>query len=123
MVVFSSYPHDARPRRAVDALLQEGMSIDLLCEADGKAPRRESLGNLRVTRIPIPRTRGGKLSYAYQYSAFIALASSIFAWRSLRKRYDLVYVHNMPDVLVVSGLLPKLLGAKVILDQHDPMPE
>ena len=29
----------------------------------------------------------------------------------------------MPDVLVVSALIPKTLGAKVILDQHDPMPE
>jgi glycosyltransferase involved in cell wall biosynthesis len=29
----------------------------------------------------------------------------------------------MPDVLVASALVPKLLGAKVILDQHDPMPE
>ena len=29
----------------------------------------------------------------------------------------------MPDFLVLSGLLPKLFGAKVILDLHDPMPE
>jgi glycosyltransferase involved in cell wall biosynthesis len=35
----------------------------------------------------------------------------------------LVYVHNMPDVLVASAFFPKLFGAKVILDQHDPMPE
>src|SRR5262249_15747343 len=31
--------------------------------------------------------------------------------------------HNMPDFLILSGLFPKLLGAKVILDLHDPMPE
>jgi glycosyltransferase involved in cell wall biosynthesis len=123
MVVFSSYPHDARPRRAVDALLQEGMIVDLICEAEGDAPKRESIGNLNIIRIPIPRTRGGKLSYAYQYLAFIAFSAWIFAVRALRKRYDLMYVHNMPDVLVISALLPKILGAKVILDQHDPMPE
>ena len=35
----------------------------------------------------------------------------------------MVYVHNMPDVLVVSSLVPKILGAKVLLDLHDPMPE
>ena len=29
----------------------------------------------------------------------------------------------MPDILVLSAILPKLFGAKVILDQHDPMPE
>jgi glycosyltransferase involved in cell wall biosynthesis len=43
--------------------------------------------------------------------------------RSLKRRYDLIYVHNMPDILVLSSLIPKALGAKVILDQHDPMPE
>ena len=29
----------------------------------------------------------------------------------------------MPDILVASAIVPKVLGAKVILDQHDPMPE
>ena len=29
----------------------------------------------------------------------------------------------MPDILVFSALVPKLLGSKIILDLHDPMPE
>jgi glycosyltransferase involved in cell wall biosynthesis len=29
----------------------------------------------------------------------------------------------MPDILFLSALIPKMLGAKVVLDQHDPMPE
>ena len=29
----------------------------------------------------------------------------------------------MPDVLVFGAIVPKLLGAKIILDLHDPMPE
>ena len=33
------------------------------------------------------------------------------------------HVHNMPDVLVFSALVPRLRGAKVLLDLHDPMPE
>lgn len=123
MVVFSSYPADPRPRRAAEALLQEGMQIDLICEADDKSPRREILGALAITRIPIRHIRGGALSYAYQYVSFILISSAIFAWRSLRRRYDLIYVHNMPDILVLAALVPKMLGARVILDQHDPMPE
>lgn len=123
MVVFSQYPFDPRPRRAIAALLEEEMSIDLICEYEDKSKKKETLGNLQITRIPIRHYRGGAVSYAYQYFAFIAISSVILAWRSLRKRYDLVYVHNMPDVLVACALIPKLLGAKVILDQHDPMPE
>lgn len=123
MVVFSSYPADPRPQRAAEALLKEGMHLDLICEADDKLPKREDLGGLEIFRIPITHHRGGKLSYAYQYSAFIIMSACILAWRSLRRRYDLIYIHNMPDILVLSALLPKALGAKVILDQHDPMPE
>jgi glycosyltransferase involved in cell wall biosynthesis len=123
MVVFSPYPADPRPRRAAEALLREGMIIDLLCEAGDRLPPRETLGSLHVTRIPIRHYRGGALSYAYQYSTFIAISAVILAWRTLRKRYDLIYVHNMPDILVISALIPRLFGARVILDQHDPMPE
>jgi glycosyltransferase involved in cell wall biosynthesis len=97
--------------------------VDLICEGDEKLPKREVLERLEIIRIPIKHYRGGALSYAYQYSAFIGVSSAILAWRSLRSRYDLVYVHNMPDILVISGLVPKLFGTKLILDLHDPMPE
>jgi glycosyltransferase involved in cell wall biosynthesis len=99
------------------------MHLDLICEADGKLPKRESRDGLEIFRLPITHYRGSKLSYAYQYSAFILMSASFLAWHSLRRRYDLVYIHNMPDILVLSALLPKAFGAKVILDQHDPMPE
>ena len=123
MVVFSSYPADPRPRRAVEAFLKEGMHLDLICEADEKLPKREKRDGLEIFRLPITHHRGGKFFYAYQYSAFILLSASLLAWRSLERRYDLVYIHNMPDVLVLSALIPKIFGAKVILDLHDPMPE
>jgi glycosyltransferase involved in cell wall biosynthesis len=123
MVVFSHYPADPRPRRAAEALLREGMQIDLICEGDEKSAKRERLDQLDIIRIPIRHRRGGAFSYAYQYSSFILISAVILAWRSFRDRYDLIYVHNMPDILVLSALLPKVFGAKVILDQHDPMPE
>jgi len=123
MVTFSPYPSDPRPRRAADALLTEGMSVDMLCLADGTAPRRETSGQIDIVRIPITHRRGGKVSYAYQYSAFILASAGILALRSIRRRYDLVYIHNMPDILVLASLIPKALGARVVLDMHDPMPE
>jgi len=123
MVLFSSYPSDPRPRRAIEALRKEGMTIDLVCLADEGTPRRETSDGVDVVRLRITQERGGKFSYAYRYSSFILISSAILAWRSVRRRYDVVYVHNMPDVLVISALIPKALGAKVILDMHDPMPE
>ncbi len=123
MVTFSAYPGDPRPRRAAHALAQEGMSVDLICLADSGSPPTEVSNGIHVRRLRVRHRRGGKLAYVTQYSAFILMSAAILAGRSLRRRYDLVYVNNMPDVLVLSALVPKGLGAKVILDLHDPMPE
>ncbi|MGC1186640.1 MAG: glycosyltransferase, partial [Candidatus Acidiferrales bacterium] len=118
MVTFSPYPYDPRPRRAIDALVSEGASVDLICLGNDNAPRHENLNGIRIRRIPIKHDRRGKFAYAYRYAAFILTSGAIFAWRSLARRYDLVYVHNMPDILVLSALVPKALGAKVVLDLH-----
>ena len=123
MITFSPFPADPRPRRTVEALLREGMTVDLICLRDGNEPSHEKLDRLNISRLPISHRRGGFLSYAYQYSAFIGASACIAGLRSLKRRYDLAYVHNMPDVLVASVIVPKLRGAKVILDMHDPMPE
>ena len=123
MVTYSPYPDDPRPRRAIDALRGEGMTVDLICLAQGNSQKRETSAGLNVLRVPMKHRRGGKLTYALQYGSFIVISALVFAWRSFARRYDLVYVHNMPDILVLSALVPKALGAKVILDLHDPMPE
>lgn len=123
MATFSAYPGDPRPRRAVEALLAQGMSVDLICLPDGKQPAWELLGDLSVFRVPLAHTRGGKIRYAFNYSVFLLLTAILLTVHLFRGRFHLVYIHNMPDVLVFSALVPRLLGARVILDQHDPMPE
>ena len=73
--------------------------------------------------MPLSRRRQGKFTYLQQYSFFLAWCTAALALRCFRKRYDLVHVHNMPDFLVFGALAPKLRGARVMLDLHDPMPE
>jgi glycosyltransferase involved in cell wall biosynthesis len=124
VLLFSHYPADPRPRRAAEALAAQGITIDLICLRDGDGePAHETYGSIHVTRVRLKRQRGGRLAYIGQYAAFILVSFFYLGWKSLRRRYDLVHVHNMPDVLVFSAIVPKLLGAKVILDLHDPMPE
>ena len=93
-----------------------------LKQTDGE-PAHETLNGVSILRVPLKHWRGGKLGYMLQYAAFISASFLVLAVRSLTRRYSLVHVHNMPDVLVLSALIPKICGAKVILDLHDPMPE
>jgi glycosyltransferase involved in cell wall biosynthesis/peptidoglycan/xylan/chitin deacetylase (PgdA/CDA1 family) len=123
-VVFSYYPSDPRPRRAAEALVQQGMEVDVIClKVADDGPSRAVLNGVNIRHLPFRHRRGGKFNYIYQYAAFICTTFVLLAFRSLTRRYQLIHIHNMPDVLVFSALVPKLLGAKVILDLHDPMPE
>src|SRR4029453_9224495 len=123
VLLFSHYPFDPRPRRAAEALVDEGMGAELLCLGGAKAePTRKTFNGVDILRLPLKRRRGGPLAYLFQYSTFILGTFFLLSVRSFRRRFALVHVHNMPDLLVFSALVPKVLGAKVILDLHDPMP-
>ena len=124
VVTFSPYASDPRPRRTAEALASLGMTVEVLCGREYPSdPKAETINGVRVHRVPVKLGRGSRWTYLLRYGAFILVCFAVLAWRSLTKRYDLVHVHNMPDLLVLSALVPKALGAKVILDLHDPMPE
>lgn len=123
-ILFSDFPGDPRPRRAAEALHRAGMSVEVYCICEeGQASGWETVNGVRVFRVAIRRRRSGLLSYLMQYSRFLLGASWFLLRRSFRSRFNLIHVHNMPDFLAFSAILPKLFGAKVILDLHDPMPE
>lgn len=124
MVVHSFYPDDPRVRREAEALLDAGWVVDIIC-LRGKGERAsESQGRSRIYRLPVNRHRGADIAtYLTEYATFFCLASLRLASLHLRRHYDLVQVHNMPDFLVFTALFPKLFGARVILDIHDLVPE
>ena len=100
------------------------MEVEVVClRPDATSPYRQMLNGVEVFQMPLKRRRAGKLVYVAQYAWFLACALVTLSVRNFRRRYQLVHVHNMPDFLVFSALLPRLTGAKVILDLHDPMPE
>lgn len=110
--------------REAEALVQDGYDVDLVIM---RPPAAEYWGDLpdRVTvrALPLRRRRGSTARYLLDYAAFALLASLVVLVQHLRRPYDVVQVQSMPDALVVVGLLPRLLGAGLVMKIAEPTPQ
>ncbi len=124
MLVHGPYPiGEPRVAREVRVALQAGFEVEVVAMRRPNELPREWVEGAHVVRLPLSHRRGvGFLATLGEYVGFAALASFYLGravLRAPRRRYAVVQVHSPPDFLVLVALLPKLLGARVILDVHD----
>lgn len=123
MICQSYYLRDPRVRREAEALAESGFNVDIITLCDNGEPSKEKVSGVNIFRLPLMRKRGGISRYLFEYLWFFLLSSSFLLYLHIKQRYDLIQIHTMPDFLVFSSFIPKILGAKVVLDVHEPMPE
>jgi glycosyltransferase involved in cell wall biosynthesis len=126
MISFSAYESDNRVIRYAEALGRRGDTVDAVAVSRRAGqPNEERIGHVNVHRVQFRgrKDHQKKVGYLLPLLRFWAASSWWLCRNHLRKRYDLIHVHNVPDFLVFSAWLPKLTGAKVILDIHDIVPE
>lgn len=121
MLAYAHYINDARIKCYVRTLEDNGHHVDVVAlRSDGEA-RRERLTTGTIFRIMDKYQGESAAMYAWSYLQFFLKAFFFLTFRSFRNRYDVVHVHNMPNVLVFAAAIPKLFGARLILDVHDLM--
>jgi glycosyltransferase involved in cell wall biosynthesis len=123
MIVHQDYFSDGRVRRYAESLLDARAQVDVVCIKGDTRQEHSPATNLRVYTIPLRRAYGGQRSYFVEYGVALILYTIWLLWLHIRHRYHVIHVHNMPDFLIFAALIPRLLGARLILDIHDPMPE
>jgi glycosyltransferase involved in cell wall biosynthesis len=116
------YPQDPRFRVQVEALAAD-YAVDVICLRRPGEKLRERAGNVAVYRVPFSHRRGDKLFQLVEYAAFFLIAGILASALHIRRRYRLIQVCSLPDALVFAALVPKLLGARVVLDLRETMPE
>jgi len=89
--------------------------VDVICVGVKGERKREAVKGVKVHRVYFLYHRDNVLRYLTDYITFFILASFKLALLSLKRRYDVIEVHTMPDFLVFVTLFPKLLGSRVIL--------
>ena len=117
------YPIVPHVRRDARALRQAGYDVDVVCLRAPGQRAREWVEGVRVYRLPQGKRRGGAFRRLLDYVAFFLCSAAVLSFLHLRKRYDAIEIDTMPDFLVFAALVPKLLGAKVVLYLFECMPE
>lgn len=129
MLLHGNYLRDVRVRREAEALAAIGIDVHVVClretaqPDETHAPHREAVNGVHIHRVPLSRKRGSKLRYFFEFASITFLGLWKLTILHMKKKFDVVHIHNMPDILVVAGLIPKWLGAILLLDVHDPMNE
>jgi glycosyltransferase involved in cell wall biosynthesis len=123
MVVHKYYYWDPRVSRYAEALAEAGGKVDVLSlRGQNQVPPPPKPG-INVYAIPLLHGHQGWANLFLEYGGTFAIFTLLLLVLYARNRYQVIHVHNMPDVFVFTALVPRLLGARVILDIHDPMPE
>jgi glycosyltransferase involved in cell wall biosynthesis len=105
-------------------MASRGHDVDVIALRRAGQPSRAHIDGVRLIRIQRRSvTEKAAATYLLKLLAFLAKATALLTVLQLRRRYDVVHVHNVPDFLVFAALLPRLAGARVILDIHDVLPE
>jgi glycosyltransferase involved in cell wall biosynthesis len=122
MVHISDFRLDSRIQRQARALAERGDEVDLVCVGE-REELRVGDGVIRVHPVAAEKAAGGASAYLRDYGRFLARALWRLTALDMRRRFDLVEVHNMPDLLTAAALGPRLRGTPVILNMHDTFPE
>lgn len=124
MLSYSIYDFDNRVMRYAETLASRGDSVDVIAlrrKGDPRVGDVEGVNVFRIQERSMPEK--GQLVYMLRVLLFFVRATFFLSRKQLSRRYRLVHVHSVPDCMVFAAWLPKLMGAKIILDIHDILPE
>jgi glycosyltransferase involved in cell wall biosynthesis len=123
-LAYTFYENDNRVIRYAELLAGRGHEVDVIALRRPGQPRRGASGGVRIHRIQSREvSEKSRWSYLAKLLVFCLRSGLFLSVAGIRKRYDVVHVHNVPDFLVFAALVPRLLGARVVLDIHDVVPE
>jgi glycosyltransferase involved in cell wall biosynthesis len=123
-VAYTFYENDNRVIRYAESMAERGHDVEVIALRRQGQSNTHEMNGVRIHRIQRRSVNErGALSYLPKLVWFLINSMVRLTLFQLRRRYDIVHVHNVPDFLVFAAIMPKLMGARVILDIHDVLPE
>ena len=118
-----SYLRDARVGKQAKALKQAGYHVSVISPDSGILPGPVLMDGINIYRFPQIAFCQGPLGYFLEY-AYATLAIAILtAYVLFAQGFDIVHIANPPDCIILVTGIYKVIGKRIIYDQHDLCPE
>ena len=121
VIAYTTLSTDSRVLKECYAALEAGFKVDIYTL---EHPENKNFPEFHIISSGKKQYKGNnKKLFIKAYLRFFLFCLISLTKNYFRKKYDVIHFNNMPNFLVFSSLVPKLLGAKIVLDIHDLMPE
>ena len=115
-----SISHDHRLRKQVSALREAGYRVSVICRRD---PGNRVEDGVRLYDYRAPADARSKLGYLWEYGYSWVRAAALTLRVYLTDRFDAIQISGTPDIYFTIGVMFRLLGVRLVLDQRDLTPE
>ncbi|MDP9125435.1 MAG: glycosyltransferase [Pseudomonadota bacterium] len=124
MLAYTFYENDGRVLRYAEALANDGAQVDAIVLRRTGQSSLDSINGVRVLRIQErQKNEPNKWVYLARVLRFFFRSMFEITRRHIESPYDIIHVHSVPDFEIFAAIIPKILGAKLVLDIHDIVPE
>src|ERR1700680_2702769 len=118
-----SYLRDARVGKQAKALKEAGYQVSVISPDSSALPLRVFVGGVTIYRFPRLSFFHGTFGYFLEYAYSTLAIAALTAYVLLTQGFDIVHIANPPDCIVLVTAIYKLIGKRIIYDQHDLCPE
>jgi glycosyltransferase involved in cell wall biosynthesis len=117
------YPQDVRVRYEARSLVSAGYRVHVIApRGDGQA-RREHVEDVEVERFWLPMEHRGRVRDLLWEYCVAHVQLYLRGARAVLAGSDVLHLHNPPDTLFPPALLGRLVGCRLVFDQHDLFPD
>jgi glycosyltransferase involved in cell wall biosynthesis len=117
------YEFDTRVKRKAEALVAAGYSVDVLSLRCPGAKKTFIQNGVTVHTFPLSKKHASLLRHAFEYAAFFLWAFVKVPLLMRHRKYSIIEANTLPDFLIFAPVLARWMGAKLVLDMHELMPE
>jgi glycosyltransferase involved in cell wall biosynthesis len=119
-----SFDRDTRARLFARSLREAGFEVSVVCPRSAHARSRRALDGVRVRSFPtLPFDTLGFVGHALEYLWCCSAIGTMLVWLRLRGKLGIAHLCTPPHFLFVVARLLRVLGCRIVIDQHDLMPE